>query len=78
MTDFNEDNFRNLCKDVKEIKGALIGSDTFGQKGLIKRTEDLETDVQALFRFKTKVIYYVAGAAGGGASIIQVLFNVLG
>lgn len=77
MSELNEDTFRHLCKDVKEIKGALIGSDAFGQKGLVQRTATLENDVENLKNFKKKIVYYAAGAAGGGAGLIQLLFNAI-
>ncbi len=76
MSELNEQTFRHLCKDVKEIKAALLGTE-FGQSGLVKRVEDVEEKVETLTNFKRKIIYYAAGAAGGGSVLVQIITGAI-
>lgn len=77
MTEISKDTFNHIAKDVKEIKVALLGTDGYGQKGLVTRVQVLEDEVQDIKTFKQKIVYYAAGSAGAGSVIIQAIIYIL-
>lgn len=70
--------FNSLRKDVKEIKNALLGSETYGQKGYLHRLEDVEEDVEELKDFKKKALYYATGAITVGGALGAIIAQLLG
>ena len=71
--EMNTEDFLQLRKDVKDIKNALLGSDTYGQKGIVQRLSDVEREVDQLKDFKSKIVYWTAGAAALATGIVNVI-----
>lgn len=73
----SQSDFDHLRKDVKEIKGALLGNEIYGQKGYLQRLQEVEDDVDNLKDFKKKIVYYTAGAAGAVTALVQFIINTI-
>lgn len=72
----SQEQFNSLRKDVKEIKGALIGNEKFGQKGHLDRLEETE---ERSWNNKHKIDrawYYLIGA-GAVAGLFVTAVNII-
>ncbi len=72
MGDTNDKQFKKLIQDVADIKDALLGT-PYIKKGLVKRVEDLERDMQNLNIIKWKI----TGASAGIASVVSIVAGII-
>lgn len=66
----DEKKFEQLFEDVSDIKRAVIGNPTYGQKGLVERVDHLE-------KRERRDLIKAAGVTGfimGGWFVIKALF----
>lgn len=73
----SQEQFDSLRKDVKEIKGALLGNSQYGQKGYLDRLEETEERSWANKHKIDRAWYYLIGAGAVIGFIITVLQMIL-
>lgn len=69
--------FDALYSDVKDIKKALVGDDKYDNKGYSQRIAELEQDMQSLYDFKRKLVFYAGCAAGFATAVVQLIATIV-
>lgn len=78
MSNVDAEKFKQLCEDMTDVKGALLGNKKYGQKGALERLDETEERSWTNKHRIDKIWFYAVGAGAVLWAVFQGLQMVIG